>query len=480
MTTRFQREKAKRRAATVLEVLFATFVIVVGLIGIASIIPVAARNAVESNAHSNALSLGLGWADTFVARGLHQPHPNPSQGHLSWLWYRDYAVNANFPPGWENFVRPGYFNAADRLRVNGSVNPFESFSYSPIDGSSGNPSRRIWGHLAVCIDPYTMTSESFLARVGTNSTKVGSYRAAAFPYFNDRYDPAVDPFGTPTLEIDQPRMLRVGLAAGQSLVPYAQGIPTQRSLVSNLFGSNDDYVVDDSEDLELSAVDRNSRPAARFFSRLLDNSPIRALSDGRYTWMATVVPAEPEPFEVSTPALADQYVRRPSDNCLVSFLILNRHNHEFVRPGADPVLGDVESQPSGERMARVYPLSGNFFRGAGGRVRLIANATVSDQLSVGDWMMLSTYLFSDARGRPYPYFRWYRVIGVNAEAQFATFGDLCPNPDVANDPMGENVWARDVVLEGPDFVFGGVPASATLVSGVVTVIERQVKLQSSL
>ena len=57
----------RRAAATVLEVLFATLVIVVGLIGIASIIPVAGRHALEAT-HSNALPLGLAWSDSFIAR----------------------------------------------------------------------------------------------------------------------------------------------------------------------------------------------------------------------------------------------------------------------------------------------------------------------------------------------------------------------------------------------------------------------------
>lgn len=50
-----------RRGATILEVLFAIFVVIVGLLGIASLIPLAARNAVESNAHNNAQSLGPRW-----------------------------------------------------------------------------------------------------------------------------------------------------------------------------------------------------------------------------------------------------------------------------------------------------------------------------------------------------------------------------------------------------------------------------------
>jgi len=486
----------KRSAVTVLEVLFATMIVVVGLIGIASIIPVAARNAQEAASHTSALNLGLGWADSFFARGLHRPAPNRSQGQMSWLWYRDYKVVQGTSTGWENMIRDGYANAADRIRVNGAFTALlESSSYSAFPNTqSADPTRRVWARIPVCIDPYTMTSESLRERIrlepgGMIGTRVGSYRAAVFPYFNDRYDPVLDPFSAPSFSLDQPRMLRVGLAFGQQELPlpyqqnitYQQGILANRAMVSNIFGSVDELQIDDSLDLDPAAVDRDSRPASRFFVKSSNNLALKSLTDGRFTWMATVVPLEPLFSEVNTPAKANQYARRPADSCLVSFLVLNRHSHEYVTPLQDPAPGDFEKQPTGERLARVYPLSGNFQGGTGGRVRLIANDTVSSKISVGDWLMLGRYYMADATGRPYPYFRWYRVIGTSGDADYGLL-DMLRVPDsgfpAANDPpAATNVWAKDLVLEGPDFAFGSTPTLATIVSGVVTVVERQVKLQ---
>lgn len=472
----------RRSAVTVLEVLFATMVVVVGLIGIATVLPFAARNAQEATAHTQALSMGLGWADSFFARGLHQPSPTIGQGKMNWLWYRDYDPSNTGGHGWENFIRGGYLINDDRNRVNVSQSRFESQSFSV---GVGDYHRRIWGHLPVCIDPYFMTSESMLSRVATSNTRVGSYRASVFPYFNDRYDPVMDPFSLPSLTVDQPRMLRVGLAYGQVPVPpnpYQRGQLMSRSVISGIFGSVDDLAVDDSASIQSTEVDRQSRASSRIFSRDPSGTALKSLVEGRYTWMATVVPFEPQLSDVNDTFKADRYARQKAENALVSCVIMNRHSHEYVPALNNPLPGSTEGHPTGERMARVYPLSGNFTGGAGGRVRLIANDLVSSDLGVGDWMLLGRYFLLDGNTsspsftpRPYPFFRWYRVIATTGDAAFGGFQSLAPTTN-ANDPLSQNVWARDVVLEGPDFAFGATPTFATLVSGVVTVIERQVKL----
>lgn len=481
-----------RLGVTVLEVLFATVVVVVGLIGIASVIPVAARNAQEATAHTNALNLGLAWSDGFIARGLHQPSPNATQADMSWIWYRDYSADPPNTPGpsWEIFQRRGMQSISESERVAGSRNlRFETPSFSIAPAGRGDGSRRIWGHMPICLDPFFLSAPSTVRRISDEiqniaPTRIGSYRCSVFPYFNDRYDPALDPFSSPTLTVDQPRMLRVGLAniprSGPVLGTAFLGgkHPMLRSMISGIFASTDELTVDDSVDESLSAVDRNSRPSRRMFSMTGTNA-LKSLADGRYTWMATVVPFEPQVSDIdsSSDSLRPfKFTAQPSESALISYVVLNRHSHEYVVGGITPIPGDTESQPTGERITRVYPLSGNFQGGTGGRVRLIANNSVSSKVNVGDWLMLGRYFIVDSDGRPYPFFRWYRVIGASAESEYGPLQLLAPTTS-PNDPLTQEVWARDVVLEGPDFAFGPTPTFATLVSGVVTVIERQVHLE---
>ncbi len=105
----------------------------------------------------------------------------------------------------------------------------------------------------------------------------------------------------------------------------------------------------------------------------------------------------------------------------------------------------------------------NFVGGSGGRVTLSASINVSDKIKIGDWVMLARHQGVASLGRSVVV-RWYRVIGVESEATV---------------DLTTNTWSRDVTLDGPDWVFGGGPnaTQATLVNGVVTVLERVVRLR---
>ncbi len=59
--------------------------------------------------------------------------------------------------------------------------------------------------------------------------------------------------------------------------------------------------------------------------------------------------------------------------------------------------------------------------------------------------------------------RWYRVLTLDVETE-----------------IGAGVWSRNVILDGPDWEFNhprDTPTQATLVSGVVTVVERVIAVR---
>lgn len=430
---------AQRRAVTLLEVLFATIVIVVGLLGIATLIPFAARDAQTANNHTQALSLGLGWAESFYTRELHRPSPSAGKEGYGWRWYRDFNFGGN-PPAWEDFVV--------------GIPSFSSFS-----DLGTNKVNRLWGFTPVCLDPYTMTSTDRLSLFRRYSTDLPgaphsstAYRPSVFPYYEDGYDPQSDPLSPTATVYDQPRMLRATLGFGEPLVGSPVTVVT-RKVVESLFGSADDLVADEYIDPALALPESDYYPARRLFSSAVSDPAIavagqpalKSLTDGRYTWMATIVPYEPTGII--------------TESALVSFLILHRHNHTIDFTARPTVLG--------ERSLNVTPLSGNFIGGAGGRVSVSTSADTDDTLEVGNWIMLGRFFTNPSNPADtnlYPYFRWYRIIGLDQQTT-----------------INGGAWSRTLVLDGPDFDFNtGNPALATygtIVGGVITVVERQVKLQ---
>lgn len=411
-----------RVGTTILEVLFATGIVIVGLIGIASILPVAIRNSTQSNTSAEGLSLGLAWADSFLVRGLHQPTAHSSQGQFTWVWNTG-AGWRTYDDGWANVVPQGL-------------------------GSQFHPTP--WYYNGVCIDP----------NLNFSGLTLPQHRYSVFPFFKDGPPP-------------QPRMLRVGLA--NSISSISGVAPVSPQVIKNLFSSIDELVADNyldpnSADENLTGPERESLPARRLFSKTDSNASLRALTNGQYTWMATISRQEPLGSDVSTQIKANNVAGKKPENGLISLLVLHRHDHQ---PQPDSSVPSAAS----ERLVEVRPLSGNFVGGAGGRVELIGNSLTSesDQIAVGDWIMLGRYYLVDnwdtSSQRRYPFFRWYRIIGLSAE----------PLAD------GAGNWTREAVLEGPDFGFAtevvGVPLNevfptyGTLVGGVVTVVERQVKLQ---
>lgn len=404
----------KNKAATLLEVLFATVVLVVGLLGIATLIPFAARDAQEANNNNQALALGLAWADSFFARGFHKILPETSEEAYRWYWRNDPVLG---PQSWQDF----------------STSP--GGSYSQL---SGTPIGRQWGAQPVCLDPYLMTSA-----VDTQlfDRGVKGYRAAVFPYYDDGYDPLSNPtVATPGgTAFDQPRMLRASLGYFGGTLKLAP-----RELIQGIFGSIDEVVADSYIDPATETDVSRDLPATRLFVTGMNSAnskvALKSALEGRYTWMATVSPAEP-------------FGNFNSADALISVVIMHKHKHSI----------DAGELPTaqGERLTVVQPLSGDFVGGAGGRVRISCYSDIDSKLEIGSWIVLGRF-FENSAGQCFPYFRWYRVVGMDGEPK-----------------VNGTAWSREVVLDGPDFGFSNNVKErtyGTIVGGVITVVERMARV----
>lgn len=461
--------RSRRPGVTVLEVLFAVFVIVIGLLGIASLIPLASRNADQSNASNQALALGKIWVNDFLTRGFNDPDSfTANSSGYNWQWRNDVA-----PGGFINFQKSYLGTPLALAGTNTS---------STNSAVTANQIVRIWGHQAVCIDPLFMANSDVVRRMNMGTDRYGSYRASVFPYFEDGYNPVTDPYNQASPWHDQPRMIRMTLGLGDSfsLAPMRMS----SKIISDIFASIDDVSAFTDDEDEAIAATRIYSTDGTFTSK--------NVMTGEFTWMATLVPEDVRPSTFDGVGGTAPTQLTTTNSYLLSLLIMHRRDRGFVPAVDSPVAGSDIDKPGGERLIWVTPLSGDFESGAGGQVRLISSAATDDNVHVGDWIMLGKHYLVDPGNTDhrYAFFRWYRIIAVDAEAKRNTLANVLASGGnqfgTGADPYGNvgnlPVWSRDVVLEGPDWSFtpsaGGIltPTTGTLMSNVVTVIERNINV----
>ncbi len=392
----------KNAGVTVIEVLFAAGIAVFGLIGIASLIGVAGRQASQANEVAEAQALSNSWYADFVTRGLN----DSSQ----WRWFNDQLGGAY-------------------------ATKFVPFANGGSPGSmTSTPSVRTAFRHAVCIDPTFYADATNIIAMSPPNTfgPAQAYRPGLFPYYQDNFDPLTSPMATidfPThpnfVNADLPRLLRVSLASS-----VAAGIMSE-TLVEQIFQSHDDLdPVQDEDDKTLPAI------------RFIGMGGSKLLSKGEYNWFATLSPREfASTLEFSNTSQEKLYT--------LDVVVVHRRDRQFFVPSS----GGVENIPQGERLLAVTPTT-SFTGGSGGRVIISASIEVSDKIRIGDWVMLARH--QDASMSRSTVVRWYRVIGLDAEPTLTS-----------------TTWSRNVILDGPDWVFSAAnPTQATLVPNVVTVLER--------
>lgn len=451
-----------RTAITVVEVMFAMLVAVIGLLGIASLLPLAARNARESNGFNFVHSAGGSWYQEFSARGLND--------FATWRALRDFQVgvaNVGFSP-MRHDPSITAVGAPPLPTINADVGFNAPYATPSHSGISSLPVNRVWVNQSICIDPYFFTDPVTAADI-TNAiaggvpfaANHGAYRPAVFPYYQDGHNPVTDAFDSKFPWPDQPRMLRVTLDA-----PMSSAAPNLRQVTREfaqmIFTSNDDFsaFVDEKQ---------SEIPAVRLFLTTAGTVPtfVKAVSDRKYSWLATLSPR-------ATTSLTDIQREYTLSIAIFQGRDLGWIDSSNLSPGL------VDNKPSGERLVWVSPLSGPFTGGNGGRVRIISNAASDDRLTIGDWIMLGKHewLAASPLNRSST-FGWFRIVAVDAEATKAKLSAISTAGDPFGNATGEDVWSRDVVLEGPDWDFGASsaglqvgPTTGTLMKNVITVIDR--------
>ncbi|MCA9182161.1 MAG: hypothetical protein KDA51_11935, partial [Planctomycetales bacterium] len=392
-----------RGGVTVLEVLFATGIAVFGMVGIASLLAVAGRQASDANNWSEGQAAAQNALSDFVVRGY---------TNTAWWFVFNDLNPVSFPAQFENY------SGAARPR-----------------GTTSGGSRTLNRH-AVCIDPYFFSDPTTVENLQSAFSPSQPYRPGLFPYFQDDFNPLAPTTTLPSG--NAARLLRVGLKRSLSEVPprplSAKAADRQFQLLDDLAITTDD--------------DDKTLPAERVFS----GGAAQGSTKGEYSWFATLCPRE------VTSSIEVPNAISPENLYTLSVVVCKRRDRAFYVPASG------QQGPVGERVVAVTSTA-NFKGGSGGRVILSAardplnaDQDISESLRAGDWVML-------CREQAFPggglgtICRWYRVLTL----------------DIETDISAGTSWSRNVVLDGPDWVFdftNANPTQATLVSGVVTVVER--------
>ncbi len=478
-----------RSGVTLMECIFAIGVILTGLVGLAALIPVASQNARDTLEIDRSISESTSAAAKGLVQSFHD---------LDTLVIFDKPVQ-----GSTTYAGGGYVpsDALQTLEAKLAVAPalkLESPGYVHMNVATGLSS-------GICIDPFGMpdlalmqSTDSYVTNADTNtpfyapSATDSAFDYSRFPYFNERYNVLASPNlqintpGGPVVTLPtvprptrpwpmSPRMYRATLKSPM----YASTIPIRRfqlltPVVSRgIFRGNGGLsFVKSNED----GLPRGVLTEPTVIGGSMIDAGRESASD--YTWFATITP----------PFLGGDSFRQ-------SIVVVRKRVMPVPRRLSDPValqrtnytIDDAEDNPEAERITWIDPSSAiGFSGGSGGEVTVYGSQGISDQVSTGEWVLLSRQPHIDAvAGAPFvasangpAVHRWYRVLSAGDAQRTAGFAWAGGTNDV---------WYRRVSLAGPDWAFQDETSGTnttpiddtfcTIVQGAVSVIESEIKFE---
>ncbi len=418
--------KRKHLGITLIEVVFAIGVILIGLVGLTSILPLAGHRAQDSLDFDTGAAMTDAVGSEVEARGiLHEPSV------------------ATLP-------------TAPLTIPNATI--------IPVEGGTIRLSTAIV--IPFCFDPI------FGAMPPT--AVANSYTPNLFPFFADNHNPFLDPAkaastGTAAFA-SQPRMLRVKL--NPNLISPVPSADQQLEIARALAESIDDLA-------QVRPGDRSKPSVLTGLTAVATGLPFgKSIPTGTYSWMVTV-----DPDSTADPSQA------PASASMSVVVFRGRERFDlFPTITAVGEKTDPRKNAVAERTALVVERTG-FSGGAGGTVRLMSSAETLSNLISNDWIMLSRNTGGGSEERLAVH-RWYRVVSTDREAELITSPadtTITSSSGTVTVPVatlagaGTEVWARNVLLDGPDWNFtndatGNWFTYATIVKDVVSVKTTTISL----
>ncbi|MCU0711764.1 MAG: hypothetical protein MUC43_06865 [Pirellula sp.] len=528
---------SKRTGATVLEVLFAVGIILVGLVGIAAMVPFAARQASQSYQITHGLAtasntLASFKGDLMIKPSIDRPwvlvddfyaKTSPNLPHAGWVFSNAPSWVLAPPLGATN---QSYFGSLERLYDGNAARGVSLYRYhmdAILSAGEFNGDPRSQIALAqnralgqgFCIDPYFFAEQLKIPSLALNDQKVyrgawGNFRRSRFPFYDELFPESMNPLEFPrAAEFRTPRLMRVSfrdnsLPIAPPADPLSRMVWLDKAWVRNdpakLVASGDSRDINANKSEDRTSTHRQFQMPDDPNNIPLYTQIVKGTENPSFqSWIVTMTPAEETPIvnrlSIDAPTInflpAMEFFPEDYD---VNIIVFGRRN---VRDLSAPELEQANYAafaangvvPQSERLARVTNismesgLSGSFevelgaYRDPAAEIDDLGN--VSARINVGDWLMLSRYVYANPETPVQPVrekHRWYRVVGV-------TGGDIFPRRvRVAGSPWDWTIHELDhfkrVNIAPPAIVDPTLtPTVATLLRDVVTVYERRLNIK---
>ena len=446
LATAVSRERRARRGVTLLEVLISIGVVAVGLLGVASLIPIGTFSVNETAKSDRSAALGRAAMHEVRVRGMLERVRD--DGAARW-----YLGKSGLPMN--DHFRTTASLAYRRLFLIGQPFAIDPMFATEAVVQQSNPEYSVFP-----FDPRNLTDAQFRTFI---------------PFEQRIIRLRLDMFEDTTLRMEIP---------GPPFLYYAaafdkQGCSAnQLPVVNRIFTWQDDLIFDLDED----DPDRRPRQSCVWSDGAVapyatpsagGPTPLRSQAEDNYTWMLTAVP---DPTELPNKAIfADQLAAldiHRQKNYTVS--VVTFYKRDFTC--------DANDNPHSERFVQIE-FNGTGIGGGDAELRIPSNPPdntngktkeqAEEYLKVkeNEWVMVTAYVLDprlDAifgvvgRGQR-KIAKWYRVIRVDDE--------VVPYPNAG----AQTHWARNITLAGPDLVpsFDG---HATLIDGAIGVYTTTVTI----
>ena len=451
-------------------------IILVGLLGIAAIVPFAARQAEDSYKIAQALTAGESALDLLNSQSIVKPRLD-----AQWQFVEDeFAVrdsDFSVAKSWNDFyVGNEYRNRLSNLVSSGVIVPvFGTFDTAPNRIVLSQLQNQVVG-TGFCIDPLFWGYQERGGQIVRSSR--GNYRRTRFPFYDELMPANFNPFASSLGGSDTPRLRRISMRdpLGSNVGGNSGWLRLPASVRLATISGGD----------VIQANPEADRSAAPLRGQYIDGngallqSPTSATS---VSWLATLTPSDITPI-ITPESLTFVSGLLPSietlpENYDLSVVVFSKRD---VRESLDPATGIV---PISERFGGFVPINTEFLTSGTFDFEIASAVGVVDpKIKIGDWLMLSRNIFDNpyiqsgsnavkARERH----KWYRVISVSD-------GDDFPKQvRVSGQPWDWTAFEVAVITaainSGAATGLPTIPATAvTLLKDVVQVYRRSVSLQS--